>query len=393
MFRAYKTELDPNNEQRTGLLRHAGVARFVYNWALADRIARYEAGQSTNMYEQRHRFTTIKNAEYPWISECAYALIDSSFANLDIAYKNFFRRVKLGAKPGFPKFKSRKRGIGSFTLRGSIHAESGRIKLPVIGWLRLKENGYLPCTDVKIMSATISERAGHWFVSLQVEEPDKEITPATGIPIGVDLGIKSLAVCSNGKMFDNPKALARYERRLRHAQRKLSRRQKGSQNRKKAQREVARLHAKVANVRSHTIHEVTSYLTAKIKPSVIMLEDLNVSGMVKNHHLARSVSDASFAEMRRQITYKAAWNGVQVVFADRFFASSKTCSQCGCKKDVLPLSVRTFVCDDCGMVMDRDLNAARNLAALAGKLSVAACGGESSMDSSRCSPVKQEPSS
>lgn len=390
MFRAYKTELDPNDKQRTVLLRHAGVARFVYNWALADRIARYEAGQPTNIYEQKRRFNALKGAEFAWVSECAYAVTDSAFVNLDAAYRNFFRRVKAGEKPGFPKFKSRKRGIGSFTMRGSIHAETDRIKLPIIGWLRLKEHGYLPCTGIKIMSATVSERAGRWFVSLQVEEPDKESIPAIGNPIGVDLGIKSLAVCSNGKIFDNPKSLIRYEKRLRHAQRKLSRRQKGSQNRKKAQREVARLHAKVANVRSHAIHEVTSYLTAKAKPSVIVLEDLNVKGMMKNHHLARSISDASFAEMKRQITYKAEWNGMQVVFADRFFASSKICSKCGCKKDALPLSVRTFVCDDCGMVLDRDLNAARNLAALAGKLSVAACGGESFMASARCSPAKQE---
>lgn len=392
MLRAYKTELDFNNRQRTAFLKHAGAARFVYNWALADRIARYKAtGKSTNVYEQKRRFNALKHDEFPWLGEVAYVIVQEAFSHLDIAYKNFFRRSINGSDKGkgFPKFKSRHKGIGSFTVRGKVHVEEGRIKLPRIGWVRLKENGYLPGNGVKILKATISERAGRWFVSLQVEKEATAPKPMTGNPIGVDLGVKERAVCSNGKVFENPNTLYRHEKRLARVQRELSRRQKGSKNRTKTKRKVARLHYRIACIRQHDIHEATTYLTAKVKPSAIVVEDLNVTGMMQNRHLSKSVADASMSEFRRQLTYKCEWNGIDLLVADRWYPSSKTCSGCGNVKPLLKLSERTYVCDSCDLVIDRDLNAARNLAELAVKPTVAACGERAESGPS----VKQEPGS
>lgn len=366
MLRAYKTELKPNNKQRTQLVRYCGVARFVYNWALADRIARYEKELNTNTYEQKKRFNALKDAEFPWIREVAYVVEESAFTNLDVAYKNFFRRVKSGTeKAGFPKFKSKKYGLGSFKLRGNIHVKYNTVQLPRLGVIRLKEDNYLPASGVKILSATISEKARHWFISLQVEEQDKPVEVTGSGVIGVDVGIKALATCSNGKIFDNPKSLNRYEKRLTHIQRELSRRKKGSKNRAKTKQKIAKLHYRIANIRRYSLHEISNYLTVKAKPEVVVLEDLNVIGMLKNRHLSKAIADASFAELRRQLEYKCSWYGVGLVVADRFYPSSKTCSECGAKKPLLKLSERTFVCESCGAVIDRDFNASLNLQRLA----------------------------
>jgi len=365
MLRAYKTELDLNNKQRTNLVRYAGVSRFVFNWALADRIERHKAGLPTSMYEQKRRFNALKVQRYPWMYDVAYAVEESAFTNCDLAFKNFFRRIKGGEKKaGYPKFKSRKKGIGSFTLRGSIAVEDNRIKLPRIGWIRLKEDGYLPTENVKILSANISERAGHWLVSLQVEKPDTMIVRQGHGVIGVDVGIKELATCSNGKVFANPRSLRQNEKHLAHIQRELCRRQKGSKNRAKTKKKIAKLHYRIANIRRYALHEVSHYLTAIAKPEVIVLEDLNVSGMLQNRHLSKAIADAAFAELRRQLEYKSKWYGNDLVIADRFYPSSKTCSECGSVKPLLKLSERTFVCEKCGVIIDRDLNAAKNLAAL-----------------------------
>jgi len=400
VLRAYKTELDPNNKQRTQLVRYCGTARFIFNWALADRKSQYEQGLPTNMYEQKKRFNTLKDEQFPWVSEVAYTVLQAAFDNSDRAYQNFFRRVKSRAeKVGFPKFKSRKYGLGNFTLRGSIYVKGDTIQLPRLGVIRLKEDYYLPINRSKILSATVSERARHWFVSLQVEEPDKPITAmGTGV-IGIDVGIKTLATCSNGKVFENPKSLSRYEKQLTHIQRELSRRQKGSKNRAKTKQKVAKLHYRIANIRQYSLHQVSSYLTARAKPETIVLEDLNVAGMLQNRHLSKAIADASFSELRRQLEYKCAWYGVNLVVADRFYPSSKTCSSCGVKKPLLKLSERTFVCESCGAVIDRDFNASLNLAKLGSSslnleppnkrgLPVEGIAGHTF---TRTDPVKQEP--
>jgi putative transposase len=286
---------------------------------------------------------------------------ESAFRNLDAAYQNFFRRVKKGAdKKGFPKFRSR-RGKKSFTIRGVV-IEREKIRLPVLGWFRLAEKGYLPEGTYRTQAVTISERADEWYVSIQceIELPEHE---HDGV-LGIDLGIKSLAVCSDGATFNNPKALKKYERKKAQLQRELSRRKQGSKNWGKTKDKIRKLEAKIANIRRHTHHNISRHVTINTLPETIVLEDLNVAGMIKNRRLAKAISDAGMGELGRQIEYKAEWNGIAIIKADRWFPSSKTCSHCGCIKDELTLADRTFVCEDCGFEIDRDLNAAINLAAL-----------------------------
>lgn len=365
--RAYKTKLDPNGEQRSYFISCAGAARFVFNWALADRKATFEAGGKPNKFEQKRRFNALKDEHCPWIRNYPYRLLEAEFDHVDVAFQNFFRRVKQGAdKSGYPKFKSRHRDRQSFTLRG-VRVESTRIKIPIIGWVRLAEHDYLPTDGVKILFVVISCQANDWYVSLQVEQEIPDPQPTMAEPLGVDLGIKSLAVCSDGTIFDNPKTLTKYEKRLAQLNRELHCRKLGSNNRAKTKAKIAKLHQKIADVRHHALHNISRHVTVRTKPGTVVIEDLNAKGMMANHKLAKALADSSFGELRRQIEYKAAWNGVNVLVADRWFASSKTCSQCGDVKATLSLSERVYRCESCGYETDRDLNAAYNLAALARK--------------------------
>jgi len=364
--RAYKTKLDLTNEQRSYFIGCAGISRFVYNWALADRKATFEAGGKPNLYEQKKRFNALKHEQFPWLAEYPYVIVQEAFDDLDAAYQNFFRRLKSGAeKAGFPKFKSRHTSPMTFRVRGSITVKNNSIKLPKIGWVRLAEKDYIPTADYKLLFVALSERAGDWFVSVQIEQEIEDIRPSVNKVIGVDMGVKSLAVCSDGEIFDNPKTLGRHEKKLARLQRELSRRVKGSNNRLKTKAKIAKLHQRIANTRKHTLHNISRHVTANTMPKTIVIEDLNVKGMTANHKLAKAVADASMSEMRRQIEYKAAWNNIEVKVADRWYPSSKTCSNCGNVKDTLALSERVYTCSCCGFSIDRDLNAALNLAALA----------------------------
>jgi putative transposase len=377
IIRGYKTELDLNNRQRTACAKHAGAARYAYNWGLRRKIDAYEAtGKSPTAIDLHRELNALKKTELGWMYEVSKCAPQEALRNLDQAFNHFFRRVKqkkqgkLKGAVGFPRFKSRKRGRGSFRLTGSIHVFPDRIQLPRLGQLRLKERGYLPTTGVHILSATVSERAGRWFVSIQVEEEVPAPPPAKGAPIGVDRGIKTLATRSDGIVYENPSALNKAQRKLRRLQRQLSRQQKGSCNREKTRRRIARLHYRIANLRRDTLHQATSDIVAKTKPDTarpraVVLEDLNVNGMLQNHRLARAIADVGMSEFGRQVQYKTTWSGSQVVVADRWFPSSKRCSGCGAIKDKLDLSERTYECNCCGARLDRDLNAARNLAQLA----------------------------
>lgn len=375
--RGYKTELAPNKGQRELLTKHAGVARFAWNWGLERRINEYKKmGRSRGAIEQHRQLNALKAINYPWMYEVSKCSPQESLRDLDKAFTNFFRRVKqkkegkFNGKVGFPRFKSRRKGLGSFRFTGAIHIKEGQVKLPRIGWVRLKERGYLPTNGVNILSVTVSERAGRWFVSVQVEE-NIEAEFATGPQMGVDLGIKTMIACSNGEVFENPKALRSNERKLARLQRRMCRQQKGSNRRNRTKRQVARLHLRISNIRNDAIHKATSSIVAKTKPremrpSSIVIEDLNVSGMLKNRRLSKSISDVSFGELQRQFEYKCLWSGINLIVADRFYPSSKTCSECGAVKSQLGLSERKFVCEDCGCILDRDLNASLNLKALAG---------------------------
>ncbi len=273
----------------------------------------------------------------------------------------------------FPRFKSKKRGIGSFRLTGAIHIGENWIQLPRLGRLRLKERGYLPLKDVKILSVTVSEQAGKWFVSVQVEEePPKgarQVEPriAFGDTIGVDLGVKTLATLSDGRVIANSKPLGSHLGQLKRLSRQHARKQKGSKNRHKAARKLARLHAHIANIRKDTLHKVTSLIVAKTKPdherpTCIVLEDLHIRGMVKNRKLARAISDVGFFEFRRLLEYKAQEAGSLIYRVSRWEPSSKTCSWCAWIDEDLTLADRLFHCEECGYEIERDLNAAINLA-------------------------------
>jgi putative transposase len=365
VLRAYKTELDLNNVQKTACTRHAGAARWAYNWGLTRKMEAYRNGEKVPSAIDLHReLNVLKQGELSWMYAVSKCAPQEALRNLDQAYAHFFRRVKAkkaGRKiqAGFPKFKSKKNGLGSFRLTGAIHIYDRAIQLPRLGRLRLKERGYLPVEGVHILSATVSERAGRWFVSIQVEMEIPEPKATYRPTVGVDLGILALATISDGTRIANPHALKRDLRKIKRLQRVVSRRKKGSANWEKVVRQLARAHQRVANVRKDSLHQVTSRL-ARTK-SAVVLEDLHVSGMVQNHHLAQAIADVGFSEFRRQMAYKGQWYGCQVILANRFYPSSKRCSQCGHIQATLDLGTRVYVCDHCGQVIDRDLNAAINL--------------------------------
>jgi len=368
-MKAYKSRLELNNKQRSWCNRCAGTARYVFNWGLAEWQCQYEAYKEDNELKRPSRyglcvqFNSIKDDWCPWIREMPYAVTEASFERLGKAFDNFFRRVKQGdAKAGYPKFKNRS-GRKSFQLRG-VKVEQDQVYFPKLGWVRLSQTDYIPTGATYGVYAAISERAWHWYIAILVKDEEEVTAELNQTVLGIDFGIKSLAVVSNGKVFENPRPLRDAQAKLARLQREISRREKGSENRKKSVAKLARAHKRVADIREHTLHQISDYITAKCKPAVIVLEDLNVAGMAKNHHLAQAINDVSFAELRRQIEYKAERLGIAVMIADRWFPSSKTCSNCGCVKSDLTLADREYICPDCGFTLDRDLNAARNLAAL-----------------------------
>jgi len=392
ILRAYKTELDPTQKQVESLLQHAGNARWAYNWglsrkneawatrkaALAAGVPKADAPKVPTAIDLHRELNALKKLPadqggIPWMYEASKCAPQEALRNLDAAFKGFFRRCRSGAKrKGFPRFKSRKRGIGSFRLTGAIHPAENSIQLPSLGSIRVKEHGYLPVRGVSILSATISEKVGRWYVSLQVRQEMPEPEPKPEHVIGIDVGVKSLANTSDGEVFENPKALSKVKKSLRVRQKAISRKVKGSSNRKKAVARVSRLHQRVANIRRDAIHKMTTAITKSA--SILVIEDLNVSGLLRNHRLALSLSDASLAEMHRQIEYKAVWYGASVRKVDKFYPSSKRCCRCGSVKTLLGLGERVYRCENaaCGSVMDRDLNAAINLK-LAGSSPASAC--------------------
>ncbi len=387
--RGYKAELDLNKKQRTACLQHAGAARFAFNWALNKKQEAYKAGQKVPTAVDLHReLNKLKKTELSWMYGVSKCAPQEALRHVDKAYDNFFRKGKLKkagkyqGKLGFPKFKSKKKGIGSFRLTGAIHVSKDTVQLPRLGKLRLKEHDYLP-TDAHILSATVSEQAGRWFVSIQVEEDRPQPEPATGKPIGIDLGIKTLATLSDAKPFENPRALKRQLKKLKRLSRAHSRKQKGSKNREKSRKKLTKLHARIANTRNDALHKTTAQIVAKTKPaserpSLIVLEDLNIAGMLKNRKVSRAIADVGMSEFRRQLEYKAAQAGIVVKYANRWYASSKTCSSCGWIDENLDLSQRVFVCIECGYIADRDYNAAKNILAVSSTDSLNACGAESS---------------
>jgi putative transposase len=366
MLLAHKIALDPNAAQHIMLARSAGTARFAYNWALATWKQQYAAGEKPSEVSLRRQLNAVKRASFPWMYDCSKCVVQEAIIDLGDAFRAFFEK-----RGKYPRFK-RKNVRASFCAAneaGTFRADGKRIKLPVIGWVRMREAVRF---SGPLKRATVSCEAGRCFVSRMVETNDVQPVEQPCGAAGVDLGVTTLATLSTGQAVTGPKAHKQLLGRLRRFNKAQARKRRGSQNFKKAKARRARLHARIANIRKDATHKLTTRLTKTYR--VIGIEDLNVRGMVRNRSLARSIMDRGFFELRRQLTYKAKLYGSRIVTAGRFYPSSKTCSCCGFVKETLALAERTFRCDDCEFEGWRDHNAALNLARIAASSAVTACG-------------------
>ena len=375
VLESVKVALDPSPAQERLLLSHAGAARFAYNAGLAHVKACIEADAKPewSLYGLRRWWNSNKDAlavsddGVIWWGENSKEAYSSGLESLAKGLSNWSKSRKgarKGHRVGFPKFKSKDRATPRFAYTtgvfGLIEGDPKALKLPRIGRVHCMENVTARVGDARVLRMTVSQRAGRWFAALTVERDDNPMTkPPKGGAVGVDMGIKTLATLSDGTVIENPRCLAASEQRLKRAQKALSRKTRGSNRRAKARAKVARLHAHVANQRIDAMHKATTWLAETY--SHISIEDLNAAGMVKNHHLAKAVSDAAFGEFRRQLEYKTARTGAALRVIDRWYPSSKTCSACGAVKAKLSLSERVYRCDACGLSIDRDLNAAINI--------------------------------
>jgi putative transposase len=357
MLLGFKTELKVNNKQRTLLAKHCGVARHAWNWGLG--LTKQILDHNRDNPGDRIKFPTaidlhkwlvaLVKPECPWYYEVSKCAPQYALRQLSETWKQAFKKVK---KP--PRFKKKGKS-DSFTMDGALKVDHFRVKVPVIGWLKTYE--HLPL-EYQPKSFTISRTADRWYVSWKIEiEPTNE--PKSVPIVGVDLGVKTLATLSTGEVFEGAKSYRKYEKKLSRLQYLNRHKQRGSNNWKKAQTRLARLHRKIANIRKDALHKLTTYLAKN--HSRIGVEDLNVSGMIANHKLSKAITDMGFYEFRRQLTYKCQLYGSQLVIVDRWFPSSKTCSNCGTKKETLTLEQRVFQCGYCGFEIDRDLNASINL--------------------------------
>lgn len=393
MYRAHKIKLDPTREQAIYFARACGVARFAFNWALAAWKEEYEAGGKPNEASMRKRLNAIKEEQFPWMLDVTKTAPQNSIKAVGVAFQNFFRRLKQGKNPGYPQFK--KKGVrDSFRAdNGPVNADSNAVecigktvKLPKCGTVMMREclrfNG-------RTLAATVSKQADGWYIAILVDTNDCLKGCMDRGTVGVDLGVKQLATLSTGEVIPSLKPHRAAHKRLVRLSRSLSRKQEGSSNRAKAKTKLAKLHQRISRIRVDALHKLTTKLATEF--SVIAIEDLNVAGMLKNRRLSRSIADSGFYEFRRQLTYKAAMTGAQLVVVGRFFPSSRMCCLCGIKH-AMKLSDRVMVCD-CGNAIDRDLNAAINLKNEAASSAVTACGEGSSGHSiivTKLASMKQE---
>jgi putative transposase len=373
MLVAHRIRLDPNNVQATYFARAAGTARFAYNWALNEWRKQYEASKTDPTLPKpseaalRRLLNSIKRDRFRWMLEVTKNAPQMAIMQLGRAFENFF-----AGRARYPRFRRKGQDDRFALTNDQFRVDGQRIRIPKLGWVRMRETLRFAG---RIVSASIARVASYWYVSITVDASDSPLPPAENQgPVGVDLGIKALATLSTGEMFEGPKALRTLLMRLRRLSRGLSRKVKGSRNRAKAKLKLAKLHARIANIRRDSLHQLSTSITRRFH--TIGLENLNIKGMLRNRHLARAIADMGFFELRRQLEYKAAWRGGQVVLADRWFPSSKLCSGCGYRLEELGLDVRHWTCPGCGASHDRDVNAAINLRNMAVSSTASACGGE-----------------
>ena len=364
MIKAHKIRLNPTPKQANYFARAAGTARFVWNWALAEWKRQYEAGEKPTALKLKKQFNEIRREQFPWTWEVTKNASDQPFLDLGKAFTAFFEGLKNGKKKGRPKFKSKKRSRASFYLANDqFELGDHRIWIPKLGWVNMAENLRF---NGKVTGARITKTADWWFASITVELPETQPDPPHPRPhaVGIDVGLNRLATLSTGEEYENQAFLKTALAKLRQANKRLHRRVKGSKNRERARRQVARLHYQITCMRDDVLHKLTTQLATCY--GIIGIEDLNIKGLLKNRRLSRSFSDAALGKLLNLLTGKVQQRGGQAILVGRFFPSSKTCHCCGWKWEAMGLSDRIFICQNptCasyGFSQDRDHNAALNI--------------------------------